>query len=270
MFSSASAFNITFSVDMTGSGLTNLSLNGTFNNWCGTCAPMTDANADGIWDITLDLPAGTYEYKFTANSGGNWETLAPGASCTVTNFGFTNRSLVVAADATLPTVCFGSCVACSQAPPTYPITFQVDMSFTTGFTTPTVNGSFDNWCGNCHPMTDANSDGIWELTMNLPAGNYEYKFAYDNWAGQESLNPNSNCTVTNFGYTNRSLNVSAASTLPVVCWGSCSACAGPPVFVTFQVDMSNVTGFTTPELNGTFNGWCGNCAQMSNVGNGFW
>jgi 1,4-alpha-glucan branching enzyme len=270
MFSSASAFNVTFSVDMTSTGLTNLSLNGTFNNWCGTCAPMTDANADGIWDITLDLPAGTYEYKFTANSGANWEALTPGSSCTVTNFGFTNRSLVVGANATLPTVCFGSCTACNQAPPTYPVTFQVDMSFITGFTTPTVNGSFDNWCGNCHPMTDANSDGIWELTMNLPAGNYEYKFAYDNWAGQESLNPNSNCTVTNFGYTNRSLNVSAASTLPVVCWSSCSACAGPPVFVTFQVDMSNETGFTTPELNGTFNGWCGSCAQMTNVGNGIW
>ena len=270
MFTSASAFNVTFSVDLNGSGLSNPSLNGTFNNWCGYCAPMTDANADGIWDITLDLAAGTYEYKFTANSGSNWEALTPGSSCTVTNFGFTNRSLVVGANATLPTVCFGSCAACNQAPPTYPVTFQVDMSFTGGFTTPTVNGSFDGWCGNCNPMTDANSDGIWELTMNLPAGNYEYKFAYDNWAGQESLNPNSNCTVTNFGYTNRSLNVSAASTLPVVCWGSCSACAGPPVFVTFQVDMSNVTGFTTPELNGTFNGWCGNCAQMSNVGNGIW
>ena len=28
--------------------------------------------------------------------------------------------------------------------------------------------------------------------------------------------------------------------------------------VTFQVDMGNVTNpFTTPEVNGTFNGWCG-------------
>ena len=270
MFTSASAFNVTFSVDLNGSGLSNPSLNGTFNNWCGYCAPMTDANADGIWDITLDLAAGTYEYKFTANSGSNWETLAPGASCTVTNFGFTNRSLIVAADATLPTVCFGSCVACSQAPANFPVTFQVDMSFTGGFTTPTVNGSFDGWCGNCHPMTDANGDGIWETTLNLPAGNYEYKFAYDNWAGQENLTPGTSCTMTTGAYTNRTLAVSAASTLPVVCWGSCSACAAPPVFVTFQVDMSNVTGFTTPELNGTFNGWCGNCAQMSNVGNGIW
>ena len=264
------AFNVTFKVDLNGSGLTNASLNGTFNSWCGYCAPMSDANADGIWEITIPIAAGTYEYKFTANSGANWETLAPGSSCTVTNFGYTNRSLVVTADATLPTVCFGSCVACSQAPANYPVTFQVDMSFTGGFTTPTVNGSFDGWCGNCHPMTDANGDGIWETTLNLPAGNYEYKFAYDNWAGQENLTPGTSCTMTTGAYTNRTLAVSAASTLPVVCWESCSVCAAPPVFVTFQVDMSNVTGFTTPELNGTFNGWCGNCAQMSNVGNGIW
>jgi len=270
MFTSAMAFNVTFKVDMNGSGLSNVSLNGTFNNWCGVCAPMSDANADGIWEITIPLAAGTYEYKFTAGSGATWETLAPGSSCTVTNFGFTNRSLVVTADAIRPTVCFGSCVACSQAPANFPVTFQVDMSFTGGFTTPTVNGSFDGWCGNCHPMTDANGDGIWETTLNLPAGNYEYKFAYDNWAGQESLTPGTSCTMTTGAYTNRTLAVSAASTLPVVCWGSCSACAAPPVFVTFQVDMSNVTGFTTPELNGTFNGWCGNCAQMTSVGNGIW
>jgi 1,4-alpha-glucan branching enzyme len=273
MFTSAMAFNVTFKVDMNGSGLSNVSLNGTFNNWCGVCAPMSDANADGIWEITIPLAAGTYEYKFTAGSGATWETLAPGSSCTVTNFGFTNRSLVVAADATLPTVCFGSCVACNQAPPSYPVTFKVDMTNVTGFTTPTVNGSFDGWCGNCHPMTDANADGIWETTLNLQAGNYEYKFAYNNWAGQENLTPGSSCTMTTGAYTNRTIAVSAATTLPVVCWGSCAACnVLPPSYtVTFQLDMQNVTGFTTPEVNGTFNGWCGNCNAMSDVnGDNIW
>ena len=32
------------------------------------------------------------------------------------------------------------------------------------------------------------------------------------------------------------------------------------VDVTFKLNMTNVTEpFTTPELNGTFNSWCGNC-----------
>ena len=272
-FLGAKAFDVTFSVDMNGTGLSNVSLNGTFNNWCGYCAPMTDANSDGIWEITLPLGAGTYEYKFTANSGGSWENLAPGSSCTVTNFGFTNRSLAVTANATLPTVCWQSCVACSQAPPSYPVTFRVDMTNVSGFTTPTVNGSFDGWCGNCHPLTDANADGVWETTLSLPVGTYEYKFAYDNWAGQETLIPGSSCTVTNSGYTNRTVTVSAAATLPVVCWASCVACSSvPPSYtVTFKVNMQNQTGFTTPEVNGTFNNWCGNCNPLTDANaDGIW
>ena len=36
------------------------------------------------------------------------------------------------------------------------------------------------------------------------------------------------------------------------------------VDVTFKLNMTNVTDpFTTPELNGTFNSWCGNCNPMS-------
>ena len=271
LLSSGIAFNVTFSVDMNSvSGFTTPTVNGSFDNWCGNCRPLSDANSDGIWETTFDLPAGNYEYKFAYDNWAGSENLTPGTPCTITTGAFTNRTLSVTGATTQTTVCWGSCNACNQAPPTYPVTFQVDMSFTGGFTTPTVNGSFDNWCGNCNPLTDADADGIWETTLNLPAGNYEYKFAYDSWAGQENLTPGSSCTVTNFGYTNRSLVVSAANTLPVVCWESCAACAGPPVFVTFRVDMSNVTGFTTPELNGTFNNWCGNCAQMTDMGNGIW
>ena len=43
--------------------------------------------------------------------------------------------------------------------------------------------------------------------------------------------------------------------------------------MTFQVDMNNVdpTTFTTPEVNGTFNGWCGSCAAMSDPdGDNIW
>ena len=37
--------------------------------------------------------------------------------------------------------------------------------------------------------------------------------------------------------------------------------------VTFQVDMNTVdpATFTTPEVNGTFNSWCGNCAAMTDA-----
>ena len=48
------------------------------------------------------------------------------------------------------------------------VTFKLDMTQQTGFTTPEVNGTFNGWCGaTCNPMTDANSDGIWEATIAL-------------------------------------------------------------------------------------------------------
>lgn len=264
-------YDVTFRVDMTQqSGFTTPEVNGSFNNWCGSCNPMTDVNNDGIWEVTLPIPAGSYEYKFTADTWGSQENLASGSSCTVSNYGFTNRALTVGnTSQTLPVVCWGACTACTQL---YNVTFQVDMSQQTGFTTPEVNGAFNGWCGSCNPMTDANNDGVWEVTLALPAGTYEYKYSADAWGTQETLTPGSSCTVSNYGFTNRTLTVgNAAQTLPVVCWGSCSICSAPSYNITFRVDMNQTTGFTTPEVNGTFNGWCGNCSAMSDANNdGVW
>ena len=104
------------------------------------------------------------------------------------------------------------------------VTFRVDMQGVELFSVPEVNGTFNNWCGNCATMTDADGDGIWERTLNLNAGNYEYKFSFDNWSGQEELPPFSSCTVTLGQFTNRVLNVSQDVVLDVYCFGSCAAC----------------------------------------------
>jgi hypothetical protein len=70
---------------------------------------------------------------------------------------------------------------------------------------------------------------VWSLTIPLLPQTYEYKFTYNGFTGEEALTPGSICTVTNFGYTNRSLTVgSTAVVLPSVCWNSCSACLTGP------------------------------------------
>lgn len=270
----AQTYPVTFQVDMSSvNGFTAANVNGTFNNWCGACAAMTDANGDNIWDITIDLAPGNYEYKFTADGWNQQENLAPGSSCTVTNFGYTNRSLTVGnAAQTLPVVCWGACASCATVTP---VTFSVDMSnVTQAYTQVQLAGSFNGWAPATTPMTDVNGDDIWEVTINLAAGNYEYKFAADNWAIQENLTQGSVCTATNFGYTNRTITVgNTAQSQPTVCWGACEACSNVLPFypITFQVNMNEVTGFTTPELNGVFNGWCGNCAAMSDANaDGIW
>lgn len=267
--SQGQTYNITFRVDMNNvtESFTTPEVNGTFNNWCGGCAPMSDVDADGIWELTIPLEAGNYEYKFAADNWNPQEQLVPGAPCTVTAFGFTNRALVVTADAVLDAVCWGSCASCALTDGPYDVTFQVNMNdVTVPFTTPEVNGEFNNWCGGCAPMSDPDGDGIWSLTISLNPGEYEYKFAADNWNPQEELTPGLPCTITTGSFTNRVVTISEDIVLDPVCWNSCTNCGvvAATYDVTFQVDMSNVTdAYTTPEVNGQFNDWCGGCAPMS-------
>jgi hypothetical protein len=220
--------NVTFQVDMSNvtESFTTPEVNGTFNNWCGNCAAMSDVDGDDIWEVTIPLNTGAYEYKFSFDNWSGQENLLAGSACTTTNFGYTNRTLYASQDVTLPPVCFGSCTNCQETILPVDVTFQLDMSdFSGSYTTPEVNGTFNNWCGNCNAMTDTDGDNIWETTISLLPGNYEYKFSTDNWANAESLTPGSSCTVTNGTFTNRIINLTQDVVTETVCWESCIACA---------------------------------------------
>ncbi len=273
----ATDYMVTFSVNMNDvvAGFTTPEVNGTFNGWCGGCNPLSDADGDGIWSTTLPIPGGTYQYKFAYDAWAGSEDLTAGDPCTITDGGFTNRALEVTADTDLGAVCWGSCSDCTPVGDTYNVTFSVNMNdVVEPFTTPEVNGNFNGWCGGCAPMADPDGDNIWTLTIALAAGTYEYKFAYDTWAGQENLIAGTPCTITTGAFTNRALVVSDDAVLETVCWGFCTDCDAvvPTYNVLFKVNMNDVTdAFTTPEVNGTFNGWCGGCAPMSDVdGDNIW
>ena len=219
-------YDVTFRVDMsqyTGSLTGGVFVNGTFNGWCGTCNPMTDVG-NGSWAVTLPLPPGAIEYKFTIDGWNAQEEFVGGESCTVSSGGFTNREHTVAGDITLPNVCFASCDACTND-----ITFAVDMNdyILAGNSTAAgvfLNGTFNGWCGSCTPMADANGDNVWEVTVPVTAGAIEYKFTVDGWNDQEMFVGGEPCTVTNGGFTNRSYTVTTAASIPVVCWESCTEC----------------------------------------------
>ena len=110
--------NVTFMVDMsdyTGPAYTTVNINGTFNGWCGGCNAMNDMGA-GIWSVTLPLPAGPIEYKFTLDGWNAFEEFTGTETCIdPVNDGFANRYYQVTADATIPVVCFNSCEACPGA-----------------------------------------------------------------------------------------------------------------------------------------------------------
>jgi hypothetical protein len=72
---------------------------GTFNDWNPFSHPLT-LMGDGQWSLSLDLPAGLYEYKFIID--GEW-CCEPGcdrpydgcSGCVANEFGTMNRVLVV-------------------------------------------------------------------------------------------------------------------------------------------------------------------------------
>ena len=344
--------DVTFQVDMNNvtASYTNVYVSGTVNNWSGNANQLTDADGDGVYEGTLSLMPGSYEYKFTYDNWTGQETLDPvaDATCTLTTGAFTNRySTISNADTTLPVVCWEECTACAAQTnfvvtfmvntanitvgangiylgggvigganavqladpdgdgiyvgtdtlngsnggnfiflnnPTYAsdwgakenlaglscadaanyndrilptftqdttlmfcygtcstdtsctvtstnpdVTFRVDMSnVSASFTNVYVSGTLNSWSGNANQLTDPDGDGVYEADINLAAGNYEFKFTYDNWVGQESLDPtlDSACTLTTGAFTNRYITIGASdTTLPVFCWEECVSCA---------------------------------------------
>ncbi|WP_321342857.1 carbohydrate-binding module family 20 domain-containing protein [uncultured Draconibacterium sp.] len=100
---------ITFAVDMANDTLSNdgIFIMGSWNNW----STPTELSANGaVYSTTLELLCDSlYEYKFM--NGNTWENFV--ADCTTGDSN--NRYLTVPLqDSTLATVCFNSCLACTN------------------------------------------------------------------------------------------------------------------------------------------------------------
>lgn len=210
--------DVTFSVDMSGQSFTQAYVSGSFNGWSGDSNALTDQGG-GIWSATLPIADGTYEYKFTFDNWAGQENFSAGSVCTITNGGFTNRFLNVdGSDITLSTTDFGVCYEDTDGiDGPHNITFILDMSGYGGaYTTPEVNGTFNGWCGaSCNPMVDQGND-IWSLTIPLTEEQIEFKFAHDDWSGQENFTVGTPFTVTNGGFTNRFLQVNGDRTVSYI------------------------------------------------------
>ncbi len=111
---------VTFKVDMSrfmndGGTFGTVNLNGTFNEWCGACITMTDDDNDKVYEVTVDLPLGDIEFKYTLDGWDAQEEFKGGESCTVTKDGFTNRFLTITGDVTVPVNCYNKCITCAEA-----------------------------------------------------------------------------------------------------------------------------------------------------------
>lgn len=134
-------------------------------------------------------------------------------------------------------------VKTGSAPPARKISFKVDMnSYTANFDKVYVSGSFNNWSGDANPLADPDLNGIWEGSITVPNGLYEYKITLDNWKAQEQFGGFEECTKRDPSgqFVNRFLAVSADTEVPRFCFNSCYAC-GDEVKITFKLGMKGVT-----------------------------
>lgn len=110
------AVNVTFQVDMSQMVVSpaGVYLAGDFQGWNPALNVMTDMGG-GIFAITIDLPPGTYVFKYiNGNTWGSDETVP--ASCGQDNgFGSYNRYITITEETTLPAICFGQCSLCEPA-----------------------------------------------------------------------------------------------------------------------------------------------------------
>ena len=237
-------------------------VNGSFANW-QSFIPLQDLNGDKIWETLIIVDTvGPIQYKFI--NGPGWGFLNENISGACGDGAGNRQFTVTDANTVLPAYCWSSCESCVQP---VAVTFQVDMNASCADTSPGVNlmGTVANW-GTGVPMSDADGDGIWTLTLNLTPGNYEYKFRIgtNNWEG---IGGNRALTVTADGPVE----------LPATCFGSLNPCnpSIPPSDITFEVrpgtnelapgDVMWVMGtFTQPN-------WQEGALQMSDAdGDGTW
>ena len=217
--------------------------------------------SNNVYAVTYAMSDGDYSYKFlTGNDWGSDETAIPD-SCSDGG----NRQLTVAGeDVILDPVCFNACGSCAVASS---ITFKVDLSqscIDLGTDAVNLMGTVTDWSDGA-AMSDDDADGVWELTIGVQPGDWEYKFRVgtDVWEG----------------VGNRALLVVEGEDqdLETDCWNStepCPAGAFDPADVTFTADVSDSTieageflwlfgDFTSPT-------WQDGAIQMTDNGDGTW
>ncbi len=243
--------SITFQVDMNAACISTaegVNLMGTATNW-STGVPMTDANLDGIWELTIGLAPADYAYKFRVGTGG-WE-----------GFGG-DRQLTVVADApaTLPAYCFGSADPCGTlvAPSDMVIQVAQGTNIVPAGQSLWVMGDFTNptWQGGALEMTDDNADGTWSVSVSgvcVQALHFKFVIGLDNLnTGADWLEESADfstlpgaCGVDNGSFSDNREYIRTSTEPVTICYtfNTCDACI---VGITENEVVANLTAYPVP------------------------
>jgi hypothetical protein len=216
---------------------------------------MTDANTDGIYELTVSIPAGQYEFKYI--NGNDWPFVEGVPAISQKGGGNDNRFFAVTAwhetngGLTMAAVPFsGSAPAGKVA-----VRLQIDMTNQT-VAPEGVHVAGDaiepNWTPQFGTATESSNSKYSFLTYVNPSATYNYKFLNgDFWGTDESVSG----ACASGG--NRVLVVGTENVITDAnCFGVCDLCA-EPVNVTFRVDLSAVGGGNAAGVSvaGSFQGW---------------
>jgi len=251
---------VTFTVDMSLflGGFSTVHVQGSWNNWCTDCDALTDPDGDDVWTGTFLLPSGPVQYKFVLDSGAVVEEMVSPGNCTSNLGGTLVRKATIVGNTNLDPTCWGRCGLC---PETYAVTFQVDVSKEMLSSNKVwLMGDFQGWLPNGTQMIHY-GNGVWKKTVQLPAGDHQYKFVY----GEDIEGVPASCGAYSGvpGINNREVTVGNANmVLDVVCFGSCGACRHPLPLV---LDMETYpNAYDSVFVQGSFNNWAN--IPLTNVG----
>ncbi|MBZ0269517.1 hypothetical protein K8I85_15290 [bacterium] len=170
----AGAAEVTFRYRPDGEART-VTVAGTFNGWDNGKAPLADADGDGVWEGTLDVPAGRQSYKFVVN-GSDWFTDETATSFEDDGFGGRNSVMEVGEEP------MRVGYAGEGAPPPLDTRAAVTFAFEVAgrrVNAVSVAGSFNGQDAGAFALRDEDGDGTWTGQLRLDPGNYSYQFVID-------------------------------------------------------------------------------------------
>jgi hypothetical protein len=255
MATTVSAVNVTFKVNMANETVSangvhvagNFDANGSSGTaWSPSAYTMTDANSDGIYEVTIDLNVGLYEFKFINDN--DWPGAENVPMAAQVGGGNGNRWAYVAGMQDVGSICFGELVDCGKVG----VTFQVNMSLQTVSALGVhVAGNMQGWDPAGTEMHNPDGGNVYKYIHEFTAmDSVQFKFVNgDDWPDAESVP--AACEAGG----NRFINgITADSMMTAVCYGACVECQTSNL--TLRVDMKNET--VSPDgihVAGSMQGW---------------
>jgi 1,4-alpha-glucan branching enzyme len=261
IISTSHATEVTFLYQPATPGAQSVSVAGSFNSWDTSANPLSGPSDVGLWKAVIDLPAGRYAYKFVV-SGDQWITDETAAEFEDDGFGGQNSIVQVSGEAIVVGVAGAATAAAPAAKAkTYEVTFRHRPEGAVQEIS--VAGEFNDWAPGKNAMADLNEDGEYEATLQLPAGDYMYKFVINGDQWVQDTEHEDGAMDDGFGGAN-SIIVVGGGAEAAVATAAPAAVGGDGVLFVYAGPAQSVN------LAGDFNNWSTTADPMTQADDGTW